>query len=105
MFVERVLLRQVTDIMLQGVEILIKRLAVKQDVTAGGLKLAGQHSHKRALSTTARAHHADEFATRAAKRDSLETNLALANALRDFVCPRRANDTALFLADSFRTAA
>ena len=105
MFVERVLLRHVTDVMLQGVEILIKRLAVKQDVTAGGLKLAGQHSHKRALSTTARAHHADEFATRDAKRDSLETNLALAKAVRDFVCLKSANDIALFLDDSFRKVA
>src|SRR5204862_6738816 len=97
MFVVRVLLRHVTDMMLQGVEILIKRLAVKQDVTAGGLKLVGQHSHERALSTTARAHHADEFATRDAKGDSLEANLALAKAVRDFVCLKSANDIALFL--------
>src|SRR6266508_1148781 len=86
MFVECVLLGHVTDVMLQGVEILIKRLTVEKHLPAGGLKLASQHSHERALSTTARAHHADELTTRDAKGDSLQANLPFAKAVRDFVC-------------------
>ena len=74
MFVERVLLRHVTDVVFQGVEILIERLPVEKDLAAGGLKLACQHSHERAFSRTARAHHANELTTRDAKGDSLETN-------------------------------
>src|SRR4029077_12759899 len=64
-----------------------------------------QHSHERALSTAAGAHHANELAARDAKGDPLETNLALAKSVRDFVCLESANDIALFLDDSFRKAA
>ena len=60
---------------------------------------------QRAFSRTARAHHANELATRDAKGDSLETNLAFAKAVRDFVCLENANDVALFLDDSFRKIA
>src|SRR5437773_9504353 len=105
MFVECVLLRHVTDIVFQSVEILIERLSVEQDLAAGGLKLAGQHSHERAFSRTARTHHANELTTRNAKGDSLETNLAFPEAVRDFVCLERANDIPLFLDDSFRKVA
>lgn len=69
------------------------------------MKLASQHSHKGAFSTAARAHHANKLTTRDAKGDSLQTNLALAKAVRDFVCLKSANDIALFLDDSFRKVA
>ena len=105
MFVERVLLRNVTDVVFQRVEILIERLPVEKDLSAGGLELASQHSHERAFSRTARAHHANKLTTRDAKRDSLETNPALPKAVRNFVHLECANDIALFLDDSFRKVA
>src|SRR6266436_8722120 len=75
-FVEGVLLGHITDVLLQDVEILIERLSVEDDISAGWLKLTGEHSHQRALSRTARAHDTNELATRDAKRNSLKTNLA-----------------------------
>src|SRR5437899_526379 len=105
MFVECVLLRHITDIVFQSVEILIERLSVEEDLAAGGLKLAGQHSHERAFSRTARTHHANQLATRDAKGDSLETNFPFTKTVRDFVCLERANDIPLFLDDSFRKTA
>src|SRR4029077_8808838 len=105
MFVERVLLRHVTDVVFQRIEILIQRLPVEKDLSAGGLELASQHSHERAFSRTARAHHANKLTTRDAKRDSLETNSALPKAVRNFIRLECANDIALFLDDSFRKVA
>src|SRR6266496_373369 len=105
MFVERVLLRHITDVVLQSVEILIERLSVKQDLPAGGLKLACQRSHERALSTAARTHHTNQLTTRNAKGDSLETNLAFPKVVRDFVCLESTNDIALFLDDSLQKVA
>src|SRR5881227_3384293 len=105
MFVERILLMHITDVVLQGVEIFIERLPIEDHLPARRLQLAGQHSHERAFSRTARTHHANELTTRNAKGDSLETNLAFPKAVRDFVCLERANDIALFLDDSFRKVA
>src|SRR5438552_13378087 len=105
MFVEGVLLGHITDVMLQDVEILIERLPVEDNISAGWLELTGEHSHQRALSGTARTHHANKLATRDAKRDSLQANLALAKSVRDFVYLEGANDVALFLDDSFRKVA
>src|SRR5436309_9139933 len=105
MFVERILLRHITDVVLQGVEIFIERLPIEDHLPARRLQLAGQHSHERAFSRTARTHHANELTTRNAKGDSLETNLAFPEAVRDFVCLECANDIPLFLDDSFRKVA
>src|SRR6266581_8456951 len=105
MFVEGVLLGHITDVLLQDVEILIERLAIEDDISAGWLKLTGKHSQQRALSRTARTHHANKLATRDGKRDSLQANLALAKTVRDFVYLEGANDVALFLDDSFRKVA
>src|SRR5205814_10105062 len=105
MFVECVLLRHVTDVVLQSVEILIERLSVQEDLATGGLQLASQYSHERTFSRTARTHHANKLTTRDVKGDSLETNLAFPKAVRDFVCLERADDVALFLDDSFRKVA
>ena len=41
MLVEGILLRHVTDVVLQHIEISIEGLTVEQNVAAGGLKLAG----------------------------------------------------------------
>src|SRR5437773_4045573 len=104
-FVEGVLLGHITDVLLQDVEILIERLAIEDDISAGWLQLTGKHSQQRALSGTARTHHANKLATRDAKRDSLQANLTLAKTVRDFVYLEGANDVAFFLDDSFRKVA
>ena len=41
-FIERVLLRNVTDVTLELIEIRIKLLVIEQDLTAGRLQLSGQ---------------------------------------------------------------
>src|SRR5881394_1546141 len=89
MFVERILLRHITDVVLQGVEIFIERLPIEDHFPARRLQLAGQHPHERAFSRTARTHYANQLTTRDVKGDSLET----------------ANDIALFLDDPFRKIA
>ena len=63
MFVEGVLLGHITDVLLQRVEILVERLSIEDDISAGRLQLAGKHSQQGALSRTARAHHANKLAT------------------------------------------
>src|SRR5262245_32834822 len=105
MFIERVLLRHVAHVVLQGLQILIERLSVEQDLPAAGLQLAGQHSHERALSAAAGAHHANQLTSGNAEGDPLQTNLTFAKVVRDFVCLESANDIALFLDDSFRKVA
>src|SRR6266487_2262302 len=105
MFVERVLLRHVTDVVFQFVEVLIERLPVKEDFPAGGLKLASQHSHPRSFSRAARTHHTNQLTASNTKGDSLETNLAFAKAVCDFVCLKSTNDIALFFDDPFRKVA
>ena len=61
-FVERVMLGDVSDVFAQGVPIGVKRTAVEEDVSLGGLKLPGDGAHERALAASARAHHANHFA-------------------------------------------
>ena len=43
MFVERVLLRHVTDVVLENVKVRKKRLSVEDNFAAGGPELSGQH--------------------------------------------------------------
>src|SRR5215472_14268081 len=98
--VECVLLRHVTDVLLQDVKISIKRLPVEQDFAAGGLKLPRKHSHQRAFARTACAHHANKLSTRDAERNSIEANLAFAETVCDFVQLEAANDISLLLNDA-----
>src|SRR5438876_8083058 len=105
MFVERILLRHITDVVLQGVEIFIERLPIEDHFPARRLQLAGQHPHERAFSRTARTHYANQLTTRDVKGDSLETNLTFPKAVRDFVCLYRANDIAPFLDAPIRKTA
>src|ERR1700720_4081800 len=105
MFVERVLLRHIADVVLECVEVRIKRLSVEDDLAAGRLKLPGKHSQEGALSRTTCAHHANELAASDSEGNSLEADFAVAEAMRDFIHLERANDIALFLNDSFRKIA
>src|SRR5262252_346647 len=103
--VERVLLRHVTDVLLQDVEVSIKRLSVEQDFAARGLKLPGKYSHQRAFTRTACAHHANKLSTGDGEGNSIEANLALAKTVRDFTQLEAANDVSLLLDDAFQKVA
>src|SRR5260370_30817933 len=105
MFVERVLLRHVTDVVLECVEARVERLSIEDDLAAGRLKLSGQHSQERAFSRTTRAHHANELAASDSEGNSLQPDFAVTEAMSDFIHLERANDIALFLNDSFRKIA
>src|SRR6266699_5398704 len=105
MFVERVLLRHVTDVVLECVEVRVKRLSVENDLAAGRLKLSGKHSQQSAFSRTTCAHHANELAASDSEGNSLQPDFAVAEAMRDFIHLERANDIALFLDNSFRKIA
>src|SRR4029434_3393740 len=103
--VERVLLRHVTDVLLQNVKVSVERLSVKKALAAARLELPGKHSHQRAFSGTACAHHANELTTRDAERNSVQANLALAETVGDFVHLQAANDVALFFDNALRKIA
>src|SRR4029077_9129171 len=105
MFVERVLLRHVTDVALECVEARVERLSIENDLAAGALKLSGQHSQERAFSRTTCAHHANELAASNSEGNSLQPDFAVTEAMSDFIHLERANDIALFLDDSFRKIA
>src|SRR5437764_7450386 len=97
MFVERILLRHITDVVLQGVEIFIQRLPIEDHLPARRLQLAAQHSHGRALSPAARTHYAHQLTTPDVKGDSLEPILAFPKALRDLFFLELPDDVALCL--------
>src|SRR6478672_5525298 len=103
--VERVLLRHVTDVLLQNVEVSVQRLSVEQDFAARRLELAGKHSHQRAFARTACAHHANELATRDAEGNSIEANFAFAKTMCDFIQLEAANDVSLLLDDALQKIA
>ena len=98
--IERVLLRNVTDVALELIEIRIKRLAVEQDLAAGRLQLPGQHLQQRAFAGAARAHHANQLAARDSEGNALQPDIAAAEAMRDLAHLEGANDVALFLDDA-----
>src|SRR4029077_14909977 len=101
MLVERVLLRNVTDVFLEVVEVWIKRSAIQKSLTACRLELTREHTHKGTLAATARAHHAPQLAAREGKGDSFEPGVAAAETMRHFADLERADDVPLFLDDSF----
>ena len=98
--VEGVLLRDVADVALERVEILVERLAVEQDLALGRLELSAEHAHERALARAARAHHADELAAVDRETDAVERDVAVAEAMVDVAHLEAANDVALFLDDA-----
>src|SRR4029434_2358435 len=103
--VESVLLRHVADVLLQNVEVSVKGLSVEQDFAARRLELAGKHSHQRAFARTACAHHTNKLSTRDAEGNSIETNLAFAKTVCDFVQFEAANDVSLLLDDALQKIA
>src|SRR6516225_6228429 len=104
-FVERVLLRHVTDVLFQNVELPVEGLSVEQDFAACRLKLAGKHSHQRAFTRAARAHHTNELSTCDAEGNSIEPNLAFAKTVCDFVQLKAANDVSLLLDNALQKIA
>src|SRR5215471_10692244 len=104
-FVERVLLRHVTDVLFQNVELPVEGLSVEQDFAAGRLKLAGKYSHQRAFARTTRAHDTNELSTCDAEGNSIEPNLAFAKTVCDFVQLEAANDVSLLLDNALQKIA
>ena len=80
-------------------------MSIEQDLTAAWLELPGEHSHQRAFSGTACAHHANKFTTRDAEGNSIEANLALAKTVCDFIKFEAPNDVALLLDDALQKIA
>src|SRR4051794_34039603 len=80
-FVERVLLRDVTDVAFELVEILVERLLVEQDVAGARLELAAEHFQQGALARTAGAHHADELTAIDAERDPIKRDITAAETM------------------------
>src|SRR5262249_40452759 len=94
------LLRNVTDVFFESIEIWVKRTAIQKDIAAARLKLSRQYAHQSAFAATARAHHANQFAASQCERDSFEPGVATAEMVRQFADFKRANDIALFLDDA-----
>src|SRR6202011_100369 len=99
--VKRVLLRDVTDVTLQTIEIRVKRLAVQKNLPAGRLQLSRQNFQQSALTRATRTHDTDELAARDRKRNSLEADVAATEPVRHFTGLQAANNVALFLDDPF----
>ena len=97
--IESVVLRDVTDVALERVEVVVKRLAVEQNLAAGRLQLPAEHPHERALAGAARAHHANQLAAIERKADAFEPDLAVAEAMVDVDHFETADDVAFFLDD------
>ena len=99
-FIEGVVLRDVTDVALERVEVVVKRLAVEQDLAAASAASWPPSTFmQRALAGAARAHHADQLAAIERKADAVERDVAVAEAMVDIDHLETANDVALFLDD------
>src|SRR5205085_6723168 len=99
-FIELVLLRNVTDVTLELIEIRIKLLVIEQDLTARRLQLSGQHLEQRAFPGTARPHHANQLPAHNVEGNALQPDIAAAEVMRDLAYLQGANDVALFLDDA-----
>ena len=71
-FVESVELRDVGDVLLERVEILVEGQSVEEDLAAHRGELPGQRTEQTALAATARAHHADHFAAGRRETDAID---------------------------------
>src|SRR5207237_1711617 len=98
-FIERVLLRNVTDVTLELIEIRIKLLVIEQELTASRLQLSGQHLEQRAFPGTARPHHANQLPAHDIEGNALKPDIAASEMMRDLAYLQGANDVALFLDD------
>src|SRR3954470_21502968 len=79
--VERVFLRDVTDVALEQIEIFVERPIVEEDLPLRRLELAAQHFHECAFAGTASAHDADELAAVHRERNAFEPDLVVAEAV------------------------
>src|SRR5438067_9452516 len=97
MLIERVFLRDVTDVALEQIEVLVERPIIEQHLALGRLELAAQNFHERAFARAARAHHADELAAIDRERDAFQSDLVVPETVSDIHHFERAHDVALFL--------
>ena len=99
--IERVVLRDVADVALELVEVLIKRLVVEQDLAAGRLQLAAEHLACSVLLPEPLAPITQTSSPRlTVKEMPSSADIAVAEAMVTSLTSRRANDVALFLDDS-----
>src|SRR5450755_356806 len=59
--IERILLRDVTNVALEVVEVVVERLITEKDFAVARLQLTAENFEQRALARAARAHHANEL--------------------------------------------
>src|SRR2546430_10400742 len=81
MFIERILLRNVTDVTLELIEVRIKRLVIEQDLAAARLQLSGQHLEQRAFPGTTRPHYANQLPAHHVEGNALQPDIAAAEAM------------------------
>src|SRR5947207_11360337 len=81
MLVERVFLRDVTDVALELIEIFVERTVVQQHLALRRLKLAAEHFHERAFAGPARAHYANELAAIHRERNAFKSDLVVAESM------------------------
>src|SRR3954470_6019006 len=98
--IEGILRRNITDVALQFVEILIERLPIEENVPSTRLQLPRDHFHERAFAGSARAHYANELAPRDGEGNSFQPDVATAEAVRHFAQLERPNDVALLFDDA-----
>src|SRR4051812_1747244 len=79
--IKRVVLRNVSDVALELVQVLVKRLSVKENVAVRRLQLPRDHLHQRAFPAAARAHHANELAAADRERNSVQTGVARSKSM------------------------
>ncbi len=100
--VEGVFLRDVTDVALELVEILIKRLAIEQDLSAASAEAARPSTFRSVLLPEPLAPITQTSSPRlTAEGNAVQRHLAVAETMSHIAHLERANDVALFLDDSF----
>src|SRR5437660_9690245 len=90
-FIECVLLRDVTDVTLELIEIRIKLLVIEQELTVSRLQLSGQHFEQCAFPGTARPHHANQLPAHDIEGNALQPDIAAAEMMRELHYPQRPN--------------
>ena len=99
-FVERILLRDVTDVAFEVVEVFVERVIVQQNLSASRLNLAAENLEQSALARPARPHHANQLAAIDRERNAIERDLRVAEAMIEIHDLEAANDVPLFLDDA-----
>src|ERR1700751_5474643 len=98
-FVESVVLRNVSYVFSERFTVFVKRLAVEQHSTASWFILATDRLEQSALTRPARTHHADHFSTTDRKRDPVERHLSSGKSKRHISYFKMANNVSFLFND------